>query len=192
MSHVHRLCLSERIFFVTVNLRRAIAPLSQAEYEQVVAAIEASRRRLHFLFLGYVVMPDHWHALIGPTFPLTISRVVQDVKWISARSLNRGRHASGPVWQHQFWDRFVRHAKEFRERLDYMHLNPVRKGFVKRPEEWPWSSYNNFALDKEEIKRCRMQIDYVHLPGSSGAGLTSLAQAVSAHFRFQIPGLTVV
>ncbi len=118
------------------------------------------------MFLGYVVMPDHWHALIGPTFPLTISRVVQNVKWISARSLNRGRHASGPVWQHQFWDRFVRHAKEFRERLDYMHLNPVRKGFVKRPEEWPWSSYNNFALDKEEIKRCRMQIDYVHLPGS--------------------------
>jgi len=26
--------------------------------------------------------------------------------------------AAGPVWQHQFWDRFVRHAKEFRERLE--------------------------------------------------------------------------
>jgi hypothetical protein len=24
-----------------------------------------------------------------------------------------------------------------------MHLNPLRKGLVKRPEEWPWSSYNN-------------------------------------------------
>ena len=47
-----------------------------------------------------------------------------------------------------------------------MHLNPVRKGLVKRPEEWPWSSYNNVALDKEQVIRCRMQIDYVHLPES--------------------------
>ena len=35
-----------------------------------------------------------------------------------------------------------------------------------RPEECPWSSYNNFALDKEQVERCRMQIDYVHLPES--------------------------
>lgn len=166
MSHVHRLRLSDRIFFVTVNLRRAIAPLSDSEYEPVVAAIEESRRKLHFLLLGYVLMPDHWHALIWTTFPLSISRAVQDVKWISARSLNRRRHASGPVWQHQFWDRLVRHAKEFRERLDYMHLNPVRKGFVKRPEEWPWSSYNNFALHKGQIKHCPMRIDYVRLSES--------------------------
>jgi hypothetical protein len=50
--------------------------------------------------------------------------------------------------------------------LDYMHLNPVRKGLVKRPEEWRWSSYNNFALDKDQVARCPMQIDYVHLPES--------------------------
>ena len=111
-------------------------------------------------------MPDHWHALIAPSFPLTISRVIQDIKWISARSLNRRRETSGPVWQHQFWDRFVRHAKEFRQRLGYMYLNPVRKGLVQRPEEWPWSSAKNFALDKEQIKHCRLQIDYIHLPES--------------------------
>jgi len=27
----------------------------------------------------------------------------------------------------QFWDRFVRNGKEFRQRLEYMHFNPVRK-----------------------------------------------------------------
>jgi hypothetical protein len=52
--------------------------------------------------------------------PLTISRVLQNIKWISARSLNENRRASGPVWQHQFWDRFVRHHKEFIARSDYM------------------------------------------------------------------------
>jgi len=166
MSHVHRLRVSDRIFFVSVNLRRALARLSDSEYEQVVAAIEESRSKLRFLFLGYVLMPDHWHALIWPAYPLTISRVIQDIKWTSARALNPGRNTSGQVWQHQFWDRFVRHAQEFRERLDYMHLNPVRKGFVTRAEDWRWSSYNNYGLDKDQIKQCPVQIDYVHLPES--------------------------
>jgi hypothetical protein len=38
--HVHRLHLSDRIFFVTVNLRRAFAPLSAPEYEQLAAVME--------------------------------------------------------------------------------------------------------------------------------------------------------
>jgi len=47
-----------------------------------------------------------------------------------------------------------------------MHWNPVRKRFVQRPEDWPWSSDPNLALDKEQIKSCRIQIDFVHLPES--------------------------
>jgi hypothetical protein len=58
----------------------------------------------------------------------------------------------------------VRHAQEFRERLDYMHMNPVCKGLVRRAEEWQWSSYNNFALDKATVAACPIQIDYVRLP----------------------------
>jgi putative transposase len=160
------LCASDKIFFVSVNLRRALSRLTNPEYARLVEAIEQSRRKLHFLFLGYVLMPDHWHALIWPVYPLTLSRVIQDIKWMAARSLNQARHSSGQVWQHQFWDRFVRHRQEFRERLDYMHLNPVRKGLVRQPQDWPWSSYHNYGLDKEQVKSCPMQIDYVHLPES--------------------------
>ena len=129
-------------------------------------ALTESRRKLHFLLHGYVLMPDHWHALIWTTSPLTLSRVVQDIKWISARFLNEARHTSGAVWQHQFWDRFVRHPKEFGERMNYMHLNPVRKGLVAKPEEWRWSSSNNFALDKKTVADCPIQVDIVHLPES--------------------------
>lgn len=32
-----------------------------------------------------------------------------------------------------------------------MHLNPVRSGLVKRPQDWRWSSYNNFSLDKTTV-----------------------------------------
>jgi hypothetical protein len=43
-------------------------------------------------------------------------------------------------------------------------MNPARKGPVKRPEDWRWSGYNNFILDKETAAACPIQIDYVRLP----------------------------
>ena len=47
-----------------------------------------------------------------------------------------------------------------------MHLNPVRKGLVRRPEEWRWSSYDNYGLDMERVRQCPLQIDYVRLAES--------------------------
>jgi hypothetical protein len=44
-----------------------------------------------------------------------------------------------------------------------MHLNPVKKGRVKWREDWRWSSYNNFALDKATVAACPSQIEYVQL-----------------------------
>ena len=161
MSNVKRLLLSNRTFFVTINLRKNLSKFSDEEFSLLLAAIEESRRKLAFSLYGYVLMPDHWHALIGVSNPLTVSRVVQNIKWISARRLNRHRSRTGPVWQHQFWDRFVRHDKEFGHRLAYMHLNPVRKDLVKHPEDWKWSSYNNFSLDRSLVASCPIRIDFV-------------------------------
>jgi putative transposase len=111
-------------------------------------------------------MPDHWHALISVDEPLTISQVLHDIKKVATRRLHARRGTHGPLWQHQFWDRFVRHAKEFGDRLDYMHLNPVQKGLVRRPEDWRWSSYNNYGIDPEAVAACPIRIDYVDLsPG---------------------------
>jgi putative transposase len=164
VSHIHRLRLTDRIFFVNVNLRARIRRFNDSEYALIINVLEASRRRLGFLLCGYVLMPDHWHALIWPQYPLLIWQVLHDVKKITTLRLHARRGSRGSLWQRQFWDRFVRHEREFKERLEYMHLNPVRKGLVKRPEDWRWSSYSNFALDKATVVACPIQIDYVRLP----------------------------
>ncbi|HTU35224.1 MAG TPA: transposase [Candidatus Acidoferrum sp.] len=164
MSRIHRLRDSDRIFFVTVNLRRTLAPLRTREYGDLIASIDASRAKLGFKLLGYVVMPDHWHALVSTASPLTISRALQDVKWLAARAVNCARATSGAVWQHQFWDRFVRHRKEFEHRLTYMHFNPVKRGLVSAPEDWRWSSCNNFSADADIARNCPIAIDRVELP----------------------------
>ena len=82
MSHVHRLQTSDRIFFVTVNLQRIVVPLAEGELGSVTEALASARRKLGFLLCGYVGMPDHGHPLLWTTYPLTISRAIQDIKVI--------------------------------------------------------------------------------------------------------------
>jgi hypothetical protein len=39
----------------------------------------------------------------------------------------------------------------------------MRKGLVKRLEDWRWSGYSNLSLDKATIAACRNQSDEVRL-----------------------------
>jgi len=121
MSNIHRLRTSDQIFFITANLNRGERLFDEPEYQIILGTIDNSRQRLGFLLCGYVLMPDHWHALISTAHPVTISHVLQDIKRLASIKINQLRKTKGSRWQHQFWDRFVRNPQEFAERLQYMH-----------------------------------------------------------------------
>ncbi len=44
------------------------------------------------------------------------------------------------VWQRRFWEHHIRDDAEFAACVGYCHINPVKHGFVERPEDWAWSS----------------------------------------------------
>jgi len=45
------------------------------------------------------------------------------------------------VWQRKGYDMNIWTAKKVEEKLNYMHNNPVKRGLVKEPGDWPWSSW---------------------------------------------------
>jgi hypothetical protein len=49
--------------------RPRIKRFNESEYALPIDVLEASRRRVGFLLCGYVLMPNHWHALIWPQYP---------------------------------------------------------------------------------------------------------------------------
>jgi len=53
--------------------------------------------------------------------------------------LRRGKREQA-LWQRRFWERHVRTEEEFAAAVRYCHINPVKHGFVARPQDWPWSS----------------------------------------------------
>jgi hypothetical protein len=52
----------------------------------------------------------------------------------------------------------------FDDGLELMPMNTMRKGQVKWPGDWRWSSYNNFAWEKAAAAACPIQIDDARLP----------------------------
>lgn len=166
MSRLRRPFLYDRYFFVTVNLLRHRCKLSETDYARLASALTRMRRKHHFSLTAWVFLPDHWHAIIYPPHPLTISRVFQSVKVSSTIGINVCRREVGELWQIRFFDRALRTVKEYLDKVEYIHLNPVRRGLVKRTEDWKWSSVHEYAgvTEEEREARCGLRIDRVRLP----------------------------
>jgi len=60
-------------------------------------------------------------------------------------AVNQNRDADGELWRPRFFDRALRSVKQYNEKVEYIHLNPVKAGLVSHPEDWRWSSHNEYA-----------------------------------------------
>jgi putative transposase len=107
-------------------------------------ALEQMRCRYRFVVFGYVVMPEHVHLLVNEPRLGVLSRAVQAMKLSVAV-----RRQPRPFWQPRYYDFNVFTATKQAEKLRYMHRNPVARGLVEKPEDWPWSSYRHYATGVE-------------------------------------------
>ena len=124
------------------------------------------RRKHGFLLTAWVFLPDHWHAITYPPHPLSISQVFKAVKVSSTIAVNVRLGERGELWQARFFDRALRTVREYHDKVEYIHLNPVRRGLVRTAEEWKWSSVHEYAglSGEEQERRCGLRIDRVRLP----------------------------
>lgn len=98
------------------------------------------RKKFGYSLHGYVIMPNHVHLLLTVGRTGTISEIMRDWKHRIAFEINRQMALSGRIWQRDFWEHSIRNVADFRQKLNYIHMNPVRAGFVVVPEDWPYSS----------------------------------------------------
>jgi putative transposase len=83
-------------------------------------------------------MPDHVHLFARPDLdPQPLGQWVATWKALSARALVASRLAEAPVWQRDYFDRFLRSTESYGEKWDYVCQNPVRARLVARWEDWP-------------------------------------------------------
>jgi REP element-mobilizing transposase RayT len=128
---------------IFVNFRKGTeVPLLAACRDAVLQCClrgRGSRFHLH----AAVVMPEHVHLLLTPLRDadgamFRLADILKGIKGASARNVNQLLDSSGPVWQEESFDHVVRSNESLENKIEYIRQNPVRRGLVKSPEEYPW------------------------------------------------------
>ena len=124
---------------------------------RVAAVVAESLRHLdgrRYALLAYCVMPNHVHAVFTPnseappavpgdvieappTGPLT--PIMHALKSYTAHAANDLLGRSGPFWQRESYDHWVRDDEELARVVEYVVRNPVTAGLAAEPGDWPWT-----------------------------------------------------
>ncbi|HMQ02482.1 MAG TPA: AMP-binding protein [Pyrinomonadaceae bacterium] len=91
---------------------------------------------------SWVIMPNHGHILLRPLEGNSVPQIMKRIKGVSARRINELLGRSGPVWQPDYFDRYIRNADHFNTTVKYIRNNPVKAGLCSIPEDWIYSSLN--------------------------------------------------
>jgi len=132
-----------------------------------IKLLDRVRTQKKFLLLGFVIMPEHVHLLVSEPEVENLSVALQVLKQQVARILLKRPKKRAPgqlqlgftavpekhLWQRRFYDFNVWSEAKFNEKLKYIHANPVRRGLVLHPKDWPWSSWSHYTRGEKGLIR---------------------------------------
>ena len=49
------------------------------------------------------------------------------------------------IWQRRYWEHQIRDDEDLSRHVDYIHINPVKHGYVARAADWPHSIIHRFV-----------------------------------------------
>ena len=97
-----------------------------------------------FVMDAIVVLPDHLHCIWqlpegDNDFPERWRQIKRFVSIGMKSPLNARNEKT--LWQRRYWEHLLRNEEDWRHHMDYIHYNPVKHGYSKRPADWPYSSF---------------------------------------------------
>lgn len=115
--------------------------------EFLTEELDRARAKHGFRLLGYVLMPDHVHLVLFPPEGMKRGLVVREIKSHSAgryfATVQIGASGAKRVFrERRCYDHNCGTPETVREKIQYCHNNPVKRGLVSDASEWKWSSHN--------------------------------------------------
>lgn len=172
MANYIRPRISGASIFFTVNLADRSSCVLVDHIAFLRMAVRQTKTERPFRIDAWVVLPNHMHMVwtlpdgdcdystrigaIKARFTMGLRRAGFSPPSTSLPTVKSGRYAGlkpglrqgkreQPIWQRRFWEHHIRNASEFNAYVSYCHHNPVKHGFVERPEDWPFSTIHRRA-----------------------------------------------
>lgn len=157
------------VYYVTsVTFNRVKIFANEGNCTILIATLAEVRRIFPYKLIAYVIMPDHFHAVINPIdgdiskWLLRVRgnsarRIIDELKVTSSRGLLDHLSLDSPqkrnhrfaLWQKDPSIVDLRSEKFMFQKAIYIHMNPVRAGLADHPAKWRWSSYRAYLPHKE-------------------------------------------
>ncbi|MCP4566537.1 MAG: hypothetical protein GY841_03020 [FCB group bacterium] len=148
-----------RVRYVTFCIHNKIPLLTNIQYRDIVeTTINAVLKAHNVSLIAYVIMPEHVHLVVRPPLDAKLGYIIGEIKRQSSRlihsilktqdqrllerlTIRRNKKRRFVLWQRRCFDHNCRSEESVWHKVDYCHNNPVRRGLVKNPGDWRWSSY---------------------------------------------------
>ncbi|NMG55531.1 REP-associated tyrosine transposase [Aromatoleum aromaticum] len=138
-------------YFFTVNLLERSRSTLVTHVDALREAVRKVRAHRPFHIDAWVVLPDHMHAVwtLPPddsdyparwkAIKIAFAKTLPKTEELSAVRAARGERG---IWQRRFWEHTIRDERDYAAHVDYVHINPVKHGWVSSVRDWPHSSFH--------------------------------------------------
>ena len=137
---------------------------TQRDREKFLFYLESATERYGAVIHAYCLMSSHYHILMETTEG-NLSQIMRHINGAYTNYFNTKRKRAGHLFQGRYKAILVEKDAYALELSRYIHLNPVRAGMVKRPEEYPWSSYRCFIGLSTQSKWLRKESHLAYFQG---------------------------
>ncbi len=160
-------------YFVTWTLVEWIHLFDKEPYRQIILdSLNYLRIEKKTQLNAFVIMSSHLHTVLWPEIGISLSDVTRDFKRFTSRKISQEAEKQGvtdvikvfkkperktarkmyPSIKSGRRDRIPKRSSRknsLAKKIDYIHMNPVKAGLVKTPEQWQYSSARAYLLGEE-------------------------------------------
>jgi putative transposase len=169
----YRLSPTETTFYYSTCTVTAWLPIFQSEsyFRIIIDSLKYCQVHKGLYVLGYVIMPTHLHLVTSNREDVLLSDIMRDFRTFTSRRIREEletdkrevflqvfEKSAGKldkqqyrVWTDDYHPVAIKSNHWLQQKLNYTHHNPVRKGFVEKPEYWKYSSARNWLLNDDSI-----------------------------------------
>ncbi|MBA2490564.1 MAG: REP-associated tyrosine transposase [Gammaproteobacteria bacterium] len=129
------------VFITIVTYDRKCWLTNDAAVNTLLSSMRRVKTLYPFRHVAHAVLPDHLHWMLEPTIPNDLPRIVAAVKRDVTWHFKDSAQTPARVWQKRYYDHVIRDDEDFARHLDYIHYNPVKHGYCRRPLDYPHTSF---------------------------------------------------
>jgi REP element-mobilizing transposase RayT len=152
-------------YFISTTFKGFMPLFKNKDVREIVyQSMNYLRGRDKFDILAYVLMPEHFHWIIFKKGLLDPSKIMGDLKKFTARRIlnlfndepvigrvfidQSYKDQKYSVWKETYRGEVIYHQRFLKQKIDYLHANPVRRRLVKNITDWADSSAGYYVSNK--------------------------------------------